>query len=201
MFKSLLDLSKFPDRKRGLRLLKLAMIYFKSNSNLSKYALEILRLLVHQLCLLSDRGAHEEFFALFVNTTGHYDGHIPADQRMEYLVKEVKEHIKQMASNKTETNIANRTRAIYGVKSISQNFDRECSVLIRAKKHSDRSSADDEKVMLKDLRKKRPFKCQPGRFHEAFPNIKHSIYKDLDVLHYHEWIHSRKGRFFLEKGN
>ena len=100
LFKSLLDLTKFPDRTRGLRLLKLAMVYFKSNSNLSKYALEILRLLVHQLCLLSEKGAHEEFYALFVNTTGHYDGHIPADQRMEYLVIEVKEHIKHMASTR-----------------------------------------------------------------------------------------------------
>ena len=147
------------------------------------------------MCLLSERGAQEEFYGLFVNTTGKDDGHIPADLRMEYLVKEVKEHIKHMASNKTETNIANRTRAIYGVKSISQNFDRENSVLIRAKKHSNRSSADDEKIMLKDLRKVRPIKLQPGRFHEAFPNIKLSISKYLDVLRYHEWIHSRQRQF------
>ena len=93
-----------------------------------------MRFLVYQECLLSEKGANEMFYGLFVNVNGKYDGHIPADRRMEYMVKEVKSHIKQMCSNKTEENISNRTRAIPGFKTICLNFDRQCFVLHRAKK-------------------------------------------------------------------
>lgn len=48
LFKDLLDLTHMPERKRGLRLLKVAMLYFKSHNNLSKYAYEIMRFLVYQ---------------------------------------------------------------------------------------------------------------------------------------------------------
>lgn len=49
-----------------------------------KYVYEIMRLLVHQTCILSEKAANEEFYGLFVNTTGRFNGHIPADRRMEY---------------------------------------------------------------------------------------------------------------------
>lgn len=61
LFKDLLDLTHMPERKRGLRLLKIAMLYFKSHNNLSKYAYEIMRFLVYQECLLSEKAANEMF--------------------------------------------------------------------------------------------------------------------------------------------
>ncbi|CAG2245512.1 unnamed protein product [Mytilus edulis] len=134
LFKDLIDMIHMPERVRGIRLLKLAMMYFKVYNNLSKYALEILRLLVHQLCTLSEKGSNEEFYAMFVNTGGKFETHIPADRRMEYLVKEVKQHVKHMYSNKTEENISNRTRAISGIREISVNFDQQSGVIIRKKK-------------------------------------------------------------------
>ena len=57
LFKVLNDMIHLPDCDRGLRLLKLAMVVFKADNNLSKYALEILRLLVHQSCSLSEKTA------------------------------------------------------------------------------------------------------------------------------------------------
>ncbi|CAC5403385.1 unnamed protein product [Mytilus coruscus] len=115
-FKAILDLCKLPDRDRGLRLLKVCMIHFKANNNLSKYAYEILRLLVHQLCILSEQEAHEEFYGLFVNTKGKMDSHIPCDLQMEYIVKSVKRNIKHMFSNKTGKNITTRTSALPAIK-------------------------------------------------------------------------------------
>lgn len=84
LFKDLLDMIKYPDRDRGLRLLKVAMLFFRSSSRLSKYAYEIVRLLVHQQCALSVQASHEEFYGLFVNTAGKINSHIPADERMEW---------------------------------------------------------------------------------------------------------------------
>ena len=93
LFKDLLDVIHLPDRDRCLRLLKLAMIFFKANKNLSKYAHEILRFLVHQTCTLSETEAHEVFYGLFVNTRGKKDSHIPADLQVEHLVRTTKKHI------------------------------------------------------------------------------------------------------------
>ncbi|CAG2220286.1 unnamed protein product [Mytilus edulis] len=130
-FKAILDLCKLPDRERGLRLLKVCMIHFKANNNLSKYAYEILRLLVHQLCILSEQEAHEEFYGLFVNTKGKIDSHIPCDLQMEYIVKSVKRNIKHMFSNKTDKNITTRTSALPAIKDIAENFDKTSGVIIR----------------------------------------------------------------------
>lgn len=57
-------------------------------NNLSKYAYEIMRSLLLQTCILSEKAANEEFHGLFCQRC--FNGHIPADRRMEYLVKEVK---------------------------------------------------------------------------------------------------------------
>ena len=113
------------------------MLLFKVNSNLSKYALEVMRLLVHQLCSLSEQAAHEEFYGVFVNTEGSPAGHVACDDRMEWQVKLVKDHIKHMASNKSEKNISNRSRALSGIKGIASNYDRTTQVLVRSKKHKE----------------------------------------------------------------
>ena len=68
LYKDLLDATKLPERSRHISLFKLTMLLFKSHRNLSKYASEILRVLVHQICILSEKAAAEEFYALFVNT-------------------------------------------------------------------------------------------------------------------------------------
>ena len=153
LFKELMDFIKLPERQRGICILKVCMLYFKSFNNNSKYAYEILRLLVHQNCLLSEKEAHEEFYGLFVNSNGKFYGHIPADLAMEHLVKKVKEHIKHMFSNKTEKNIISRTQAISIIKDIGENFDKESNVTTRSKKHVSKSSIADEQLMLADLRK------------------------------------------------
>ena len=70
--------------------MKQTMLFFKSQRNQPKYAYEILRLLMHQI--LTEKTANEEFYGIFVNTNGHFYGHIPADRRMGYLVNKVRAH-------------------------------------------------------------------------------------------------------------
>ena len=151
LFKDILDFEGMPERERGLRIFKLLMLYLKSHKNLSKYAFELLRLLVHQQSLLIERKAHEEFYDLFVNTKSQYNTHIPVDLRMEFHVKEVKKHIKHMTSNKTHSNISNRTKT--SVKEIAENYDNDTSVVKRSKKHGMVSTFQAEMIMLQDLRK------------------------------------------------
>lgn len=200
LFKSLLDLCKTPSRERGLRLLKLAMVHFKANNWLSKYAYEIMRFLVHQKSILSEKEAHEEFCGLFVNTKGGLDRHIPCDLRMEFLVKQIKKNIKHMFSNKTDKNISVRTSALPALNDIAENFDKCTNVLVRAKKHSDADSKKDETDIINDLRQLSPFQFQAGRIHEAFPKVANTISKQLNPNLYHHWILNQKVKFATEIG-
>ena len=201
LYKDLLDATKLPERSRHISLFKLAMLLFKSHRNLSKYAYEILRLLVHQICILSEKAANEEFHGLFVNTNGHFDGHIPADRRMEYLVKTIKTHLKHMYSNKTEKNIAKRTSAIATISDISSRYDSATNVLVRTKQHSDRSSRGDELILLESIREVRPFRRTAGRYHNAFPNIRPGTTDGVDRRHYHAWLAKKIEQFATELGN
>lgn len=201
LFKDMLDANKIPERSRLISLLKLCMMLLKAHRHLSKYAYEILRLLVHQLCILSEKAACEEFYSLFVNTKGQKDSHIPADLRMEYLVKEVKNHIKHMCSNKTEKNINTKTSAISGIKNIAENYDLASNVVVRSTRHGEMSSRGDELALLDTLRNVRPFCRTPGRYHRSFQNISNSGLDNIDIQEYYKWITRKKTQFATEHGN
>ena len=200
-FKSMLGLCNSPNRNRGLALLKTAMIHFKANNNLSKYASEFMRLLVHQYCVLSEKEASEEFYGMFVNTRGKPDSHIPCDLQMEYVVKEVKTNIKHMFSNKTDKNITTRTSALPVIKDISKMYDSVTGVITRCKKHSSAESLHDEKEMVKDIHQLNPFECQPGRKHTSFPRVPNQMSNLLDVKHFQTWIDCVKYKYATDLGN
>ena len=181
LFKNLLDSIKLPDRDRSIRLLKMAMVILKRHNNLSKYAYEIMRLLVHQQSSLSVCDAHQEFYGMFVDTSGKIDSHIAVDDRMEWCVGVVKKHIKHMFGNKTAHNITTRTTALSGIGEISQNYDTATKVVVRCQKHSVASALEDEMAILEDLRKLRPFEKVPGRYHPHFPEEAASILQNIDV--------------------
>ena len=201
LFKALQDMIHLPDRDRGLRLLKLAMIVFKADNNLSKYALEILRLLIHQICTLSEKAANEEFYGLFVNTKGHVDSNIPVDLCMEHQVRTIKRHLRHMTSNKNEKTVMKRSCAIPGLRMIGRNYDKMSQVVIRAKKHSKRDSTPDELSMLNDLRQVRPFRYSADRAFKAFPKCPTSVLQYMKCRAFHEWLIKHKNTLPFELGN
>lgn len=83
---------------------------------------------------------------------------------MEYLEKEVKEHIKHMFSNKTERNVRNRSSAI---SSIREHYDEMSGVVRRSKRHVDKSAVGDELAILNELKDIRPFWFSEGRRQET----------------------------------
>lgn len=198
LFKCWLELIKMPDRNRGIRLLKMSMIIFKAGKNLSKYAYEIVRLLVQQLFVLSEKEAHEQFYGMFVNTQGRVDSHVACDDRMEWAVHAVKKHIKHMFSNKSEKNIATRTRAIAGISDISDAFDVATHVLKRQKKHTYGQDNTVELRVLEDLRIVRPFRFVPNREHHCFQEQKASVLATLDSVVFEEWIMRKVYEFATE---
>ena len=170
---SLLDVIKVPDRDRCLRLMKLALLYFRGHNTRSKYSYEIVRLLVHQYYTLSCRRAHEEFYGLSVNTHGNDDSHIPCDLQMEYVVKEIKWNIKHMGSGQNEEAIQRRT-ADSGLNDISKNYDDAAAVIRRYQSHGHVTDIGDKLEMLACVSAIKPFETTSGRCHRSFRNIKRS---------------------------
>lgn len=141
---------KIPNRDRFMPLMKYLKCILKGHNNNSKYALEILRFIVHQQCTMDEKTAHQSFYGLFVNNKGEFDSSIPADLQMEHIVRLIKGHLKAVHSNKTDTAIAKRTAAFAGMKNISASFDDTSSVIIRSQKHSIVSSHSDEYMIIND---------------------------------------------------
>ena len=191
IFKELLEICKLPDRSRIIRVMKQCLVVFRSKSHLSKYALEVLRFLMQQTCLLSEKKATETLYSMFVNTKGKLDTHIPADLQMEYIVKLTKKHIKHMFSNKTSTNISQKTKALSCIDSVCKRYDVVSNVKVRCKKHSHANYHGDELLLIDDLRTVRPFEKIAGRSHKCFEKIKRNIELYLEPEKYHQWIQRR----------
>jgi len=90
LFRSLFNMTCFPDMNRALPLFKLSMMMFHTHKTISKYSYEVLHLLIHQNVILSEANANQEFYELFVNTSGFAAGNIPCDLQMEYIVRAIK---------------------------------------------------------------------------------------------------------------
>ena len=136
IFKYFTEMMKAPDRDRLLGLFKVMLVVMKANNNKAKYPLEILRMLVQQYSLLPLQEACNVLQACFVNTKGKPDSHIPADQQMEWIVRNSKKHIKHMHSNKNSDYTESKSAALPGISQIADNFDQHAHVIVRAKKHT-----------------------------------------------------------------
>ena len=189
-FTYFLEMVKRPNRENMLALLKMMMLQTKGRNIKAKYPREILRMLVQQYSVMGLKDACQVFHACFVNVDGKEDGHVPADLVQEWQVRESKAHIKHMFSNKSESNIEHHTAAIPGIHAIAQNFDAQAGTIIRAKKHRQKDSKEDELKIMNDLRNLKPFQHTEGRAYQQFPNIPKSFLQKIGNCSLQTWLES-----------
>ncbi len=195
MFTYMCELIKCPNRERIICAVKMLLPMMKTNNPGAKYPLELLRFMVQQLSLLPIDEASRVLHACFVNTRGQINTHVPADQQMEWIVKANKKHIKHMYGNKNEKTIKKKSSAIPGVQEIANNFDDHSNVIIRSKKHSERSAEQDELTILEELHQVRPFRHVSGRAYTSFPNINSSMLDSFDGNKFRAWFYEKKDTF------
>jgi stress-induced morphogen len=179
---------KNPHRENILRLLKFAMPYFKASNNRSKYANELLRLLVHQLFILSEKEAHMEFDGLFINIQKKEDSYLPTDLQMEYVINDIKKHIKHMHSGQTEKNIEVHSKALSGLKHIADNYDKQANTVIWSTSHKHTQDCTDVLQIVNDLIPLKPFAHIPGRCHSTFSKLTDNLINDIDSAMLHGWL-------------
>ena len=201
LFLQLKDCIKMPDRERFLSVAKYLMVVYKANSLHSKYALECLRFLVHQFATLSEKKAHESFYGLFVNTHGKIDSHVPADLRMEFLVRQCKGLLRSMGSNKRKVaSVRKRAKSLSGISTVCNAFEEETVRLVRAHRHVRPSSDKDRLAILEDLRQVRPFDMRLARAYNGFRLMKRSIRCQIQESKLQTWIHGHRATFATELG-
>jgi hypothetical protein len=125
---------------------------------------------------------------------------------MEFIVKEQKRHIKHMFSGKSTKNINRRSAALCGLSDVSANFDKSTNVLIRATKHKEVSSLDDELLIITDLREIRPFshiagrRIDMGRKINDEKNMPCSGIVGLESIQFKNWLKAKHRYYTVEIG-
>ena len=110
--------------------------------------------------LLSEEAAHRVTWGKFVNWTGGFGNNIEGDKAQEICNCTSKHAVQGMLMGPSNTNnaIITASKAAPGIHQIKGQFDKVTEIHPSSQAHTTISAKDDEMLMLKDLRKLRPFR-------------------------------------------
>ena len=90
---------------------------------------------------------------------------------------------------------AKRSKVINCVNELSAVYDNESQVFGRANKHKSDDSEEDELILLRELRKIKPFDFKESRSYEGFKTIQPSLMCQLDACEFAKWFEEKKLSF------
>ena len=169
---------------------KQLLVHFFSASGFNEYAIEMLVNIMQHQILLSPAQAHQCMWAATVNWSGGYGKNVEIDLFLENRNKDMKAMIKSMGANKSEKAIHRASKAAGGVVDA---FEKQVSMHRKSSSHSHKSSSQDEKIAVTDLRSLRPFHQVNERKLESFKNISY----DFDEKKFVGWINNHKRNMLL----
>ena len=175
---------------------RLLSYFFRFNS-FTKYAMEMFTSIAQVEALLSEEVAHRVSFGKFVNWIGGLGNNIEGDKAQEICNCTSKNVVQGMGPNKTNNAIVTASKAAPGIYQIKGQFDKTTNIHLPSRAHSTRSTKDDEMLMFKDLRKLRPFRIIPNRFHENFQDISLSPLVGQDMEKFFLWIQKHKNQIAM----
>ena len=167
---------------------KQMLLFFSSVSGYNSYAIEMLISTIQNEVLLSPAEAHHCKWAALANWKGGRNKNIEIDLLQENRNKDIKGLIQLMGANKTEKAIDRVSRAAGGVRKIVDVFESQASMKPKSSAHSHKASTEDEKKILADLRKVKPFSQTPGRSHKSIVGISSDPLDSLDEEKFCAWL-------------
>ena len=198
VLKSFLLLADFKDavaRGNGQHLSilrKQLLMHFFSTTGLNEYAIEMLVSILQSEVLLSQAEAFQCKWAATVNWKGGAGHNIEIDLFQENMNRDMKQLIRSMGANKSEKAISRASKASGGVRKIVESFNEQVNIHRKSSAHSHKSSLEDERVILEDLRALRPFQQVEGRSFDSFNDISHDPIHTLDKSKFQKWIARHK---------
>ena len=178
-------------------LRKLLLTHFFATPGFNEFAIEMLINILQCEVLLSKAEAHRCKWAATVNWRGGAGHNIEIDLFQENRNCEMKKLIRSMSANKTEKAIERASKASGGVSVIVEAFEKQVNIHPKSGSHTHKSSANDEKLISRDLRSLRPFKEEDSRSFETFVGISHDPTHSLDKIKFKEWIDRHKKNIVL----
>ena len=182
------DTAKEGDGDRNLINQKLMLSVFKSCNSYAKYSKEMFVAISQVECLLTPQLSEQFKWTYFVNWRGGEGKNMEEDLCHEITNKVAKGMIQMLGPNKTLPSIGKVTKAASGVKTIIDNFDTAMKVGKHSVQHQKLDAIKEEKLMVKDLLKVKPFVHQTGRKHASFPDIQRTPFKNLDNAEFSKWL-------------
>lgn len=182
------DTAKEADGERNLINQKLLLNIFKSLGSYSKYAIEMFVSVAQIESLLTPRLAEEFKWGFFVNWRGGPGKNMEDDLAQEVSNKLGKSIVHRMGANKTISSISKVCKAVNGIKEIIETFDKSSGIHATSVQHGKKDPIEEEKEMILDLLKLKPFNHTAGRIHNSFPDIKRTPLRYLNMQEFSHWI-------------
>ena len=172
------------DGERLERCWKVMLLHFTYYGERSKYALEAIHLLAALNGCASPCLREELFWCRFVNSQGGAGkNNIPSDLFMEHLNRTLKDYLKGLGSNISDSTILQTGKSLRGLMDITAYFDELCDIPPTSLHHTKHSASKDEQLILKELTSEsRVFDYIPGRCHRSFKNIKAHVSGSIDTF-------------------
>lgn len=177
------------DGNRVLRCWRYLLPIFLG-SHRTNYSCEVLNMLFQHSYELSPRLSSQLLWSRFINVHGYPGKNIPADLHMEHLNRLVKDAVKGLGANKTESAISRVGRAIGTIAPVLSKFDKENLLVTPTGIHHTASFETDVKVIVHELCNKNVFGSVSGRRHPSFStprNVLHAMSKE-DIV---SWMITR----------
>ena len=176
------------DGERSIINWRMLMLYYRCRSRGMKYAFEAMRFITCVRALYTEKMSHRIIHGQFVNPKGG-DGHNYAnDLKMEHLICDNKVVLRDLRANKTLTAVQRYSKGAYGAKEFCNQYDGECNIPPELTKHTHACTTDDVRDMLAIIHRNEPFKHQPGRMLNSFPEIRKTPLDKLNVSLLHSWL-------------
>ena len=188
------------DGQRVLRCWKLFLPHFKV-AGCTKYSLEALKLQIDSGITSSPNLAHQIIHHRFVNLRGGLGNNLPCDLYNEFVNKLLKQIIRNMGSNLTETALQRAAQSVTSLNQICQRFDTQSRVPCRTTAHSTRSDKDDVKKVVSVVLRNKLLVEVGHREHRAFKNMKLNPLHKWDVKKSEEWIEEKLKEYQKFRGN
>ena len=172
------------DIQRTNILLKLIIPYFYSHSPLSKYLVECIDYILKTEVMLSQHKSLLVRCASFVNMRGGAGKNVASDMEKEHQVKYLKDLIRGLGANKTESSIKLVCSAGPIVNEVVHNFDQMSGHKTFKSTHKTSSADKDLEVLCDHIHKLRPFHVEPGRQFKYLKKMESSVLNCIDIGKY-----------------
>jgi len=165
--------------------LKHLIPFFYNHSPLSKYMVECIDYILKTEILLSPIRSIQVQTSALVNPKGRKGHNKPMDMQKENQVKKLKELIKGLGANKTETSIVNISKAGPVIDHVVNEFDKDLGFVDHGTTHKKRSTDEDLLMLLTTLREAKALVAQPGRELKHYRLIKDNVFAEIGEKQHH----------------